>query len=67
MVRASVYGIRLYQRVAPARLRDACRFEPSCSNYALLAIRKHGALSGWGLALKRIGRCRFPNGGVDYP
>ncbi|UVK85712.1 membrane protein insertion efficiency factor YidD [Pseudomonas sichuanensis] len=53
--------------MAPSRLRNACRFEPSCSNYALLAIEKHGAVRGWKMALNRIHRCRFPNGGEDYP
>lgn len=63
----SIAVIRLYQRIAPSRLRDACRFEPTCSNYAILAIEKYGALKGWRLALARIGRCRIPNGGSDYP
>ncbi len=34
-----------------------CRFQPTCSAYALEAVRKHGALRGAWLALKRIGRC----------
>ncbi|WP_082765893.1 membrane protein insertion efficiency factor YidD [Azotobacter vinelandii] len=59
--------IHLYQRVAPQRLRGACRFEPSCSNYASLAIRKHGPWKGMRMALHRIHRCRIPNGGEDYP
>ncbi|MEJ3588579.1 membrane protein insertion efficiency factor YidD [Pseudomonas bubulae] len=63
----SVRSIKLYQHIGPSRLRDACRFKPSCSNYALLAIEKHGALRGWKMALNRIHRCRFPNGGNDYP
>ncbi|MEO4017259.1 membrane protein insertion efficiency factor YidD [Pseudomonas rossensis] len=63
----SFFAIRFYQRIAPSRLRDACRFDPSCSNYALLAIEKHGAVRGWKMALSRIHRCRFPNGGEDYP
>ncbi|QKZ04880.1 membrane protein insertion efficiency factor YidD [Pseudomonas eucalypticola] len=63
----SVSAIRAYQRVAPARLRNACRFEPSCSRYAVLAIEKHGAVRGWTMALKRIHRCRVPHGGIDYP
>ncbi|MBK3759346.1 MULTISPECIES: membrane protein insertion efficiency factor YidD [Stutzerimonas stutzeri group] len=59
--------IRLYQATAPQRLRGACRYEPSCSNYALLAIDKYGAWKGSGMALRRIHRCRVPNGGEDYP
>ncbi|MCF6756141.1 membrane protein insertion efficiency factor YidD [Pseudomonas balearica] len=48
-------------------MRGACRYEPSCSNYALLAIDKYGAWKGSGMALRRIHRCRVPNGGEDYP
>ncbi|MNZ06722.1 putative membrane protein insertion efficiency factor [compost metagenome] len=59
--------IRIYQRIAPQRLRGACRFEPSCSNYAMLAIQKHGPWKGVRMALQRIHRCRIPNGGEDYP
>ncbi|WP_081669709.1 membrane protein insertion efficiency factor YidD [Pseudomonas taiwanensis] len=64
---ASILLIRLYQRVAPQRLRSACRYEPSCSNYALTAIRKYGAWQGWKLAIRRIYRCKPPYGGRDFP
>jgi putative component of membrane protein insertase Oxa1/YidC/SpoIIIJ protein YidD len=46
-----------------------CRFYPSCSNYAILALEKHGFFRGWFLAIKRIWRCT-PNNTekcVDYP
>jgi putative membrane protein insertion efficiency factor len=59
--------IRLYQSVAPERLRGACRFEPSCSCYGQLAIKKYGPWKGGRMTLSRIGRCRIPNGGEDYP
>lgn len=42
-----------------------CRFEPTCSQYALEAIQRHGALRGCGLALGRLGRCH-PWGGCGY-
>ncbi len=42
-----------------------CRFTPSCSEYALGALRHHGALAGSWLALKRIGRCH-PWGGCGH-
>jgi putative membrane protein insertion efficiency factor len=42
-----------------------CRFEPSCSAYAIEAVRVHGALAGSWLALKRIGRCH-PWGGCGH-
>ncbi len=44
----------------------ACKFYPSCSNYAYEAIARHGARRGLILAMKRLGRCRpFTKGGVD--
>ncbi|MBP5952452.1 membrane protein insertion efficiency factor YidD [Pseudomonas sp. P42] len=63
----AVSAIRCYQRVAPSRLRDVCRFEPSCSNYAIQAIEKYGVLTGCSKAVVRICRCRYPNGGKDFP
>ena len=38
--------IHLYQRKGPKSLHEACRFEPTCSNYMLLAIEKYGTLKG---------------------
>jgi uncharacterized protein len=47
-------------------LGGACKFYPSCSNYAQEAIELHGARRGAWLALKRLGRCRpFTKGGFD--
>jgi putative membrane protein insertion efficiency factor len=42
-----------------------CRFEPSCSQYAIEALRTHGAFRGASLAARRIGRCH-PWGGSGY-
>jgi hypothetical protein len=67
MVGLSVAIIRLYQLVAPARLRQSCRFEPTCSEYAILALQKFGFVNGWRLALSRLYRCRPSDGGVDMP
>ncbi|WP_419308204.1 membrane protein insertion efficiency factor YidD [Chromohalobacter israelensis] len=66
-MKGSIWLVRLYQRLAPSRLRDACLFEPTCSSYAILALQKYGFLKGWGMALRRIGTCRPPHGGRDYP
>ncbi|HUZ41143.1 MAG TPA: membrane protein insertion efficiency factor YidD [Acidimicrobiales bacterium] len=65
MARTLVKAITLYQRLTSGRV-SACRFYPSCSNYASEAIEVHGALRGSGLALRRLLRCR-PLGphGVD--
>jgi len=67
MKAAAISLVRLYQRIAPIRLHSCCRFEPSCSNYALLAIEKHGLTHGVMKALGRLLRCRPPYGGVDLP
>lgn len=55
-------AIRLYQWLLAPLLPPACRFEPTCSRYAQEAIRRHGALRGSWLALRRLGRCH-PLGG----
>ena len=66
-----VFSIRLYQRtLSPALIvlfgPDAgCRYTPSCSEYALEAIRKHGAAHGGWLAAKRLARCQ-PWGGCGH-
>ncbi|MGE0231712.1 MAG: membrane protein insertion efficiency factor YidD [Flavobacteriaceae bacterium] len=59
--------IRLYQRFAPARIRGRCRFDPSCSEYAVLSIQKYGSVKGSFKSFARIRRCRPPNGGEDRP
>jgi len=58
-------AIRVYQAVLSPLLAPACRFEPSCSAYALEAIARRGAVRGTWLALRRIGRCH-PWGGFGY-
>jgi putative membrane protein insertion efficiency factor len=58
--------VRFYQIFLSPFLGGACKFYPSCSNYAQEAIAKHGAKRGGMMALKRLGRCRpFTQGGVD--
>ena len=49
--------IRLYQLTLSPLLGGGCRFEPSCSRYALEAIDRHGAWNGGRLALRRLLRC----------
>ncbi len=58
--------ITLYRRLVSPLLSPACRFYPSCSQYAFEAIEKHGVVRGTVLSLARIGRCHPWNpGGVD--
>jgi putative membrane protein insertion efficiency factor len=59
--------LRLYQLALSPLLPPACRFYPSCSQYALLAIRQHGAVRGIWLGLCRLARCHpWHPGGVDF-
>ena len=58
--------LRFYQYVFRPMLGANCRFVPSCSDYAMEAIERHGALMGSWLAIKRIGRCHpWHPGGYD--
>jgi putative membrane protein insertion efficiency factor len=58
-------SIRLYQLTLSPWLGRACRYEPTCSAYAMEAIETHGARRGLWLAAKRIARCH-PWGGAGY-
>lgn len=63
--RLAVAGlIRAYQ-VAASPFPSPCRFTPTCSSYALEAVRRYGALRGGWLALRRIARCH-PWGGSGH-
>lgn len=66
MNRIMIACIRLYQRFLSPLLGQNCRFHPSCSQYAIDALRIHGAVKGAGLAMWRILRCQpFCQGGHD--
>ena len=65
MRHALVFIIRVYQKTTRWKPRT-CRFEPSCSEYAIQAILKHGPVKGVGMAAWRILRCNPWNpGGYD--
>lgn len=58
--------IKLYQWCLSPFLGSSCRFFPSCSNYAVEAIKKHGALKGGYLTVTRLARCHpWCEGGHD--
>ena len=59
--------VLLYQKLAPENIRQSCLFTPSCSEYMLLAIEKHGTFKGFLKGCHRLSRCHYPNGGEDYP
>ena len=60
-----ILPIRFYQLVVSPLTPASCRFTPTCSQYALEAIKKHGPFRGGWLALKRILKCH-PWGGSGY-
>ncbi len=56
--------IRLYQKL-PGNFHNSCRYIPTCSNYAIEALEKHGSIKGSYLTIKRILKCN-PWGGSGY-
>ncbi len=65
--RILIMAVKIYQAVAPERVRKRCRYEPSCSCYMILAVEKYGTLRGAKKGFQRWRRCRPPNGGYDMP
>jgi putative membrane protein insertion efficiency factor len=58
--------IRAYQRLVSPLLPASCRYYPSCSQYAVDAVSRHGAVKGSWLATRRLARCHpWTPGGVD--
>jgi uncharacterized protein len=60
-----IAAIRLYQVTLGPLMGGNCRFQPSCSSYALDAYRKHGPIRGTWLTARRIARCH-PLGGHGH-
>ena len=64
---AVVAPVRLYQRFISPALPQRCKYHPSCSQYAIDAIRRYGILRGLALAGWRLLRCNpWSHGGVDF-
>jgi hypothetical protein len=63
-----VLGVRAYQRVLRPILPAVCRFQPSCSEYMILAVNQYGPFRGGWRGVRRICRCHPWNpGGYDPP
>jgi len=62
-----IWCVRVYQKLAPEMGRQSCSFEPSCSNYMINAIEKHGAIRGVYKGILGLFRCHYPNGGIVHP
>lgn len=66
LARVFALPVRAYRLVLSPWVGHGCRFQPTCSAYALEALEKHGALKGGWLALWRILRCNpFGGSGID--
>ena len=66
LVAVLIAPIRIYQLVHPYFFHGVCRFQPTCSNYAIEALRLHGPFKGFYLAVFRVLRCNpFCKGGYD--
>lgn len=66
MKRFLISIIKFYRKYISKLKRPSCRFYPTCSQYAMDAIEKYGALKGTFMAIKRILRCHpFNKGGYD--
>ena len=60
-----IFLLRFYQVVVSPLKPPSCRYTPTCSQYALEALKKYGAFKGGWLAIKRISSCH-PWGGSGY-
>jgi putative membrane protein insertion efficiency factor len=65
LVRGLSLPIKLYQKTLSPQLPPLCRYEPSCSRYALEALEVHGPVSGLALTAWRLSRCQ-PLGGRGF-
>ena len=67
MKKVLVFLIRIYQKhISPVKGRSVCIYIPTCSQYAVEALEKYGAVKGTYLAVKRVLRCHpFAKGGID--
>jgi putative membrane protein insertion efficiency factor len=61
-----IYLVRGYQLMISPYFPSSCRYNPTCSSYAIDALKEHGTLKGLWMTIKRIGRCHpWAEGGDD--
>ena len=66
MQRILILSLKAYKLVISPLLPSACRYYPTCSEYMMDAVSKHGSARGIWMGLKRLGRCHpFHEGGYD--
>ncbi|MDE7211361.1 MAG: membrane protein insertion efficiency factor YidD [Lachnospiraceae bacterium] len=67
MKKVLIFFVRIYRKyISPLKGRPSCRYFPTCSQYAIEALEKYGAIKGSYLAVRRILRCHpFRKGGYD--
>ena len=65
VVKLLILPIKFYKYAISPHLPSACRYTPTCSQYAIEALKKHGAIKGSILTIKRLCRCH-PWGGSGY-
>ena len=66
-IRAATRALRWYRRRLAPRLGNRCVYDPSCSRFAELAVRRRGLAIGMTLTARRLLRCRGGRGGLDLP
>ncbi|MDR1235915.1 MAG: membrane protein insertion efficiency factor YidD [Holosporaceae bacterium] len=68
MQRILIFLIRIYQNAVSPYLRAQCKFYPTCSEYAILSLKKYGSFRGLMKTIVRLLRCNpFSRGGIDFP
>jgi putative membrane protein insertion efficiency factor len=66
MKQTALLLLRAYKRFVSPMLPRSCRFVPTCSEYAMEAVERHGVVRGSWLAIRRLARCHpFAHAGVD--
>ncbi|MCR4555248.1 MAG: membrane protein insertion efficiency factor YidD [Alphaproteobacteria bacterium] len=68
MQKILIAALRFYQRAVSPHLKCCCKYYPTCSEYAVLAIQKYGCAQGIFKSMRRLLRCNpLSSGGTDFP